>query len=223
MSKEEQKRIIAENIRNFLEEKDISQKHFATKLAYISESDLSKILHEKRVTQPDELKRIANAMHCDVDYLIGKRVERTKENTDIMALLPLDEEAVEVLQDLKIDCEISKEAQFIADLISFFIKALYSDTCGEDSAMFIRSLNGMCDMHNDPLWKSKFWESFEPEQRRDQLYYLAYKEELRESITRIMTEFCKTHPSISQTMIMDLQLDDTLDSFYREVEENGNI
>lgn len=211
MSKEEQKRIIAEKIRDFLKDNDMSQKHFATKLAYISESDLSKILHEHRVTQPDELKRIANAMHCDVDYLVGKREEKTKENTDIMALLPLDEEAVEVLQDLKLDCEVSQEAQYIADLISFFIKALYSDSCGEDSVSFIRALNGLCDHYNGDFVLPK-------DSRIDHVYLLAYKEELRETAARIMTEFCKNHPPIYRTQAHNIHLDILDDDFWKEVE-----
>ncbi|MBR3377676.1 MAG: helix-turn-helix transcriptional regulator [Mogibacterium sp.] len=190
MSKEEQRRIIAERIKEYLRENKISQKHFATKMAYISESDLSKILHEKRGIQPDELKRIANAMNCDVDHLVGKRNEKTKENTDIMALLPLDEDAVEILQVLKKDCE--KEAQYVSDFISFFIKALYSD----DGRMLVSALAELSYlyMQNSLFEKKELKELLSNEQRFLRKNIAASKEEMREAATRIFVEFCQNRP-----------------------------
>jgi transcriptional regulator with XRE-family HTH domain len=217
MSKEEKQdrqRIIGAKIRELRKKKELKQYELAKK-AYISNSDMSKIEKGNKGIEPDQLKRIAQVLGCDTDHLVGKRDELTKENTDIMALLPLDEEAVEILQDLKLDCEVSQEAQFISDVISFFVKALYTDY-GEDSVSFIRALNGLCEQYNgNPFQRDQTIS------RMNHIYVLAYKEELRETAARIMMEFCKNHPPVYRTQIKDTRLDMLDDNFWREVEEDG--
>ena len=214
--REQQQIEIGNRIRNLRKELKLKQNDLA-KRAYISNSDMSKIETGKKGIEPDQLKRIAQVLGCDTDHLVGSREELTKENTDIMAVLPLDEEAVELLKQLKGSCCNSSEAQYVSDLISYFIKALLSDKYGVDGVALGKSLADLSYWYEEekiiessPRLKEVLFHTGLKTRR----YITAYKQDIREASVSIFTEFCKSRPYKGYGSSDDIAVDMITDEMY---------
>lgn len=190
----EQQEMIANRIREKRRELKMQQKELA-KEAYISQSDMCKIEKANKWLESDELRRIADALGVDTGYLLGTLEHETKEKTDIAEVLPLDSDAIDLLLELKKSTDNSKEAQYISDLISFFIKSILGDACGESGHDLGVALANLSYWYDGEQLLSNFSEDkFYNENRRTRTNIIAAKEEVREASTKVFVEFCRNNP-----------------------------
>lgn len=114
--------IIALRIRNYINEKQISNKDFAKK-ADIGASTLSSYINAKAEMKVKYLLDISKAMNVSTDYLLGKEEFKTPDDSIkyINKITDLSEEAIENLKGFK----NSGTKSYIIKIINFLIEEEY--------------------------------------------------------------------------------------------------
>lgn len=123
---------IGSNIKKRREELDITQDELAVRIDSGGKAYISKLEHGKSSLKVDTLMRLAEALECEPDYLLGRIKYPSRQVSDIAEKLPLSREAIEQLIQLH---ELIVEKKPLA----------YADTYSTYSEVRSRLLAGLID------------------------------------------------------------------------------
>lgn len=130
----------------------------------------------------DVLCKLANALECEPNYLVGWDEHPTRVETDIAKELPLDLESIQALRTLKAECDQGYDGSRIsADFISHMIKYICSSEGGDwiQSIMeFAYSSKEERDYVGRKRIKGRLTQKISPAEARRSQYY-------REILSRI--------------------------------------
>lgn len=91
-----------------------------------SAETIARIERGERVPRHDTLMRLADALDCDVEYLTGSISYTKREVADVAEQIPFSGETIELLRELKKDCDDWGEASDAAICASFFDSILFT-------------------------------------------------------------------------------------------------
>lgn len=128
-------------IRMLRKEKGWTQKELGKK-SYLSNVDISRFETGSQAPEPEELKRIADALGCDTGYLTTELEQPTKVVTDIFAELPLSRQSIELLRELRSEIDYSDRKISASDsrLTAEFVNQLIITSVSEDETEGLNSM-----------------------------------------------------------------------------------